>query len=79
MSGGAFAEYVVLPAQNVFFVPAHIDDDVAVPGTPKDVVLCANALLVTVPQLNDASEQLAFHLPTRSWWRYRDLPIVGDD
>jgi threonine 3-dehydrogenase len=26
---GAFAEYVVLPAQNVFSVPAHIDDDVA--------------------------------------------------
>jgi threonine 3-dehydrogenase len=26
---GAFAEYVVLPAQNVFVVPAHIDDDVA--------------------------------------------------
>jgi threonine 3-dehydrogenase len=26
---GAFAEYVVLPAQNVFVVPAHIEDDVA--------------------------------------------------
>ena len=26
---GAFAEYVVLPAQNVFVVPAHIDDNVA--------------------------------------------------
>jgi threonine 3-dehydrogenase len=26
---GAFAEYVVLPAQNVFSVPAHIDDNVA--------------------------------------------------
>jgi threonine 3-dehydrogenase len=26
---GAFAEYVVLPAQNVFVVPPHIDDDVA--------------------------------------------------
>ncbi len=26
---GAFAEYVVLPAQNVFVVPAHIDDDIA--------------------------------------------------
>ena len=26
---GAFAEYVVLPAQNVFVVPGHIDDDVA--------------------------------------------------
>jgi threonine 3-dehydrogenase len=26
---GAFAEYVVLPAQNVFVVPDHIDDDVA--------------------------------------------------
>jgi threonine 3-dehydrogenase len=26
---GAFAEYVVLPAENVFVVPAHIDDDVA--------------------------------------------------
>ena len=26
---GAFAEYVTLPAQNVFVVPAHIDDDVA--------------------------------------------------
>jgi threonine 3-dehydrogenase len=26
---GAFAEYVVLPDQNVFFVPAHIDDNVA--------------------------------------------------
>jgi len=26
---GAFAEYVVLPAQNVFPVPEHIDDDVA--------------------------------------------------
>ena len=26
---GAFAEYVTLPAQNVFFVPSHIDDDVA--------------------------------------------------
>lgn len=26
---GAFAEYVVLPAQNVFPVPAHIGDDVA--------------------------------------------------
>ncbi|MGD9701141.1 MAG: L-threonine 3-dehydrogenase [Acidimicrobiia bacterium] len=26
---GAFAEYVVLPAQNVFSVPAHVDDDVA--------------------------------------------------
>ena len=26
---GAFAEFVVLPAQNVFVVPAHIDDDVA--------------------------------------------------
>ena len=26
---GAFAEYVVLPAQNVFSVPEHIDDDVA--------------------------------------------------
>jgi len=26
---GAFAEYVVLPAQNVFVVPPHIEDDVA--------------------------------------------------
>jgi threonine 3-dehydrogenase len=26
---GAFAEYVVLPALNVFVVPSHIDDDVA--------------------------------------------------
>ncbi len=26
---GAFAEYVVLPAQNVFVVPDHIDDDLA--------------------------------------------------
>jgi len=26
---GAFAEFVVLPAENVFVVPAHIDDDVA--------------------------------------------------
>jgi len=26
---GAFAEYVVLPAQNVFVVPAHISDDIA--------------------------------------------------
>jgi threonine 3-dehydrogenase len=26
---GAFADYVVLPAQNVFVVPAHIEDDVA--------------------------------------------------
>jgi threonine 3-dehydrogenase len=26
---GAFADYVVLPAQNVFVVPPHIDDDVA--------------------------------------------------
>lgn len=26
---GAFAEYIVLPAQNVFVVPAHIDDDIA--------------------------------------------------
>jgi threonine 3-dehydrogenase len=26
---GAFAEYVVLPAQNVFAVPAHIDDNLA--------------------------------------------------
>jgi threonine 3-dehydrogenase len=26
---GAFAEYVVLPAENVFVVPAHIDDDIA--------------------------------------------------
>ena len=26
---GAFAEYVVIPAQNVFVVPAHITDDVA--------------------------------------------------
>ncbi|MCB0998502.1 MAG: L-threonine 3-dehydrogenase [Acidimicrobiales bacterium] len=26
---GAFAEYVVIPAENVFVVPAHIDDDVA--------------------------------------------------
>jgi len=26
---GAFAEYVTLPSQNVFVVPAHIDDDVA--------------------------------------------------
>ena len=26
---GAFAEYVVLPALNVFIVPTHIDDDVA--------------------------------------------------
>ena len=26
---GAFAEYVVLPAQNVFFVPAHIGDNTA--------------------------------------------------
>ena len=26
---GAFAEYVVIPAQNVFVVPGHIDDDVA--------------------------------------------------
>jgi len=26
---GAFADYVVLPAQNVFVVPAHISDDVA--------------------------------------------------
>jgi len=26
---GAFAEYVVVPAENVFVVPAHIDDDVA--------------------------------------------------
>lgn len=26
---GAFAEYVVLPAENVFCVPAHIDDNVA--------------------------------------------------
>ncbi len=26
---GAFAEYIVLPAQNVFIVPAHIDDDIA--------------------------------------------------
>ena len=26
---GAFAEYIVIPAQNVFVVPAHISDDVA--------------------------------------------------
>ena len=26
---GAFAEYIVLPAENVFVVPAHIDDDIA--------------------------------------------------
>ena len=26
---GAFAEYIVIPAQNVFVVPAHITDDVA--------------------------------------------------
>jgi threonine 3-dehydrogenase len=26
---GAFAEYIALPAQNVFVVPPHIDDDVA--------------------------------------------------
>ena len=26
---GAFADYVVLPAENVFAVPAHIDDDIA--------------------------------------------------
>jgi threonine 3-dehydrogenase len=26
---GAFAEYVVVPAQNVFVVPDHIDDDIA--------------------------------------------------
>jgi threonine 3-dehydrogenase len=26
---GAFAEFVVIPAENVFVVPAHIDDDVA--------------------------------------------------
>ena len=26
---GAFAEYLVLPAENVFVVPAHIDDDIA--------------------------------------------------
>jgi threonine 3-dehydrogenase len=26
---GAFAEFVVLPAENVFVVPAHIDDDLA--------------------------------------------------
>jgi hypothetical protein len=26
---GAFAEYVVIPAENVFVVPAHIDDNVA--------------------------------------------------
>lgn len=26
---GAFAEYVVLPAENVFAVPTHIDDDIA--------------------------------------------------
>lgn len=26
---GAFAEFIVLPAQNVFVVPAHIDDDLA--------------------------------------------------
>ncbi len=26
---GAFAEFVVVPAENVFVVPAHIDDDVA--------------------------------------------------
>jgi threonine 3-dehydrogenase len=26
---GAFAEYIVIPAQNVFVVPPHIDDDVA--------------------------------------------------
>ena len=26
---GAFAEYVVIPAENVFVVPPHIDDNVA--------------------------------------------------
>ena len=26
---GAFADYVVLPAENVFVIPAHIDDDMA--------------------------------------------------
>ena len=26
---GAFAEYIVLPAENVFVVPPHIDDDIA--------------------------------------------------
>jgi threonine 3-dehydrogenase len=26
---GAFAEYVVIPAENVFVVPAHISDDIA--------------------------------------------------
>lgn len=26
---GAFAEYIVIPAENVFVVPAHIDDEVA--------------------------------------------------
>ena len=26
---GAFAEFIVLPAQNVFVVPTHIDDDIA--------------------------------------------------
>lgn len=36
-----------------------------------------NALVVTIPTANAASEQLVYHLPTRSWWAYEDLPIVG--
>lgn len=36
-----------------------------------------NALLVTVPAPDGPTEQLAYYLPTASWWPYRGLPMMG--
>jgi hypothetical protein len=48
------------------------------PGWSVHVHPTANALLVTIPSATGAAvEQLAMSFANKSWWRWRDLPILS--